>query len=176
MHNIICSSALCRPEPFLCMASYEEEGLYIGIKDLGVLQVCVKQYADRTTDVGTYVEYTQEFDGKQLMTVVVAPEMWYGVDIYHTQESVSGPKISNIPYEWVGVDSHGVEREANGAGIWAVYKEWESTAPDRVWLDTSNPTQKWVLRHSGTKRTILVLQFMLSKPSSWYAKHSPSAT
>jgi len=61
LHNIICS----RPEPFPCMASYEEEGLYITIKDLGELQVCVKQYADRTTDVGTYVQKTQEFNGKQ---------------------------------------------------------------------------------------------------------------
>jgi hypothetical protein len=158
------------------MASYEEEGLCIAIKDLGELQVCVKQYADRTTDVGTYVEYTQEFDAKQLMTVVVAPEMWNGVDIYHTAESVYSLKDSRIPYEWVGVDSHGVEREPGGAGIWAVNKDWESKAPDRIWLDTSNPTQQWVLRDSGTKRTILVMQFMLSKPSSWYAKHRPSGS
>jgi len=144
------------------MASYEEEGVYIAMKDLGVLQVCVRQYADRTTDVGSYVEYTQEFDGKQLMKVVVAPRMWTSVDIYHTLGSISWPKISDIPYEWVGVDSHGVEREADGAGIWAIYKERESTAPDRIWLDTSQPTQQWVLRDSGTKRTILVMQFMLA--------------
>ena len=116
-----------------------------------------------------------------LMTVVVAPEMWNGVDIYHTAGSVSSLKGSRIPYEWVGpsgapegVDSHGVEREAGGAGIWAVKKEWESKAPDRIWLDTSNPTQQWVLRDSGTKRTILVMQFMLSKPLSWYAKRRRS--
>ena len=96
------------------------------------------------------------------MTVVVAPEMWNGVDIYHTAGSVASLKGSRIPYEWVGVDSHGVEREADGAGIWAIYKERESTAPDRIWLDTSQPTQQWVLRDSGTKRTILVMQFMLA--------------
>ena len=48
-----------------CGGAYEVEGLYMAIQDLGVLQVCVRQYADRTTNVGTYVEYTQEFDGKQ---------------------------------------------------------------------------------------------------------------
>ena len=154
--------------------AYEEEGLYITIQDLGVLQVCVRQYADRTTNVGTYVEYTQEFDGKQVMTVVVAPEMWNGVDIYHTAGSVSSLKGSRIPYEWVGVDSHGVQREPGGAGIWAFYEEWESKAPERIWLDTSNPTQQWVLRDSSTKRTILVMQFMLSKPSSSKSTHSPS--
>jgi len=152
--------------------AYEEEGLYITIQDLGELQVCVKQYADRTTDVGTYVQKTQEFNGKQLMTVVVAPEMWNGVDIYHTAGWVSSLKGSCFPYEWVGVDSHGVEREPGGAGIWAVKKEWESKAPDRIWLDTSNPTQQWVLRNSDTRCTILVMQLMLSKPSSWYAKRA----
>ena len=148
------------------MASYEEEGLFMAIKNLGVLQVCVKQYADRTKEVGTYVEWAQDFDGKQLMTVVVEPRMWYGVDIYHTAESVSWPMSSDITYEWVGVDSLGMQLEPCDAGIWAVYKEWESTAPTRIWLDTEDPTKQWVLRDSGTKRTILVIQFMLSKPSS----------
>ena len=53
--------------------AYEVEGLYMAIQDLGVLQVCVKQYADRTTNVGTYVEYTQEFDGKQPLPHKGAP-------------------------------------------------------------------------------------------------------
>jgi len=43
------------PETLVYMASYDEEGLYLDLGDLGSLQVCVRQYADRTTDVGTYV-------------------------------------------------------------------------------------------------------------------------
>ena len=65
------------------MASYEDKGLYLDLADLGCLQVCVRQYANRATDVGTYVECAQEFDGKTLMKVLVPPDMWIGVDIYH---------------------------------------------------------------------------------------------
>ena len=147
------------------MASYEDEGLYLDLADLGCLQVCVRQYANRTTDVGTYVECAQEFDGRSFMRVLVPPHMWIGVDIYHTVRSYSS-KESRIPYEWVLVDSHGVERQSDaasrGAGIWAIYKNWESTAPDRILLDTAQPTQQWELRYSGTKRTLLVMQCMLA--------------
>jgi len=148
------------------MASYEDEGLFLDLADLGCLQVCVRQYANRTTDVGTYVECAQVFDGRKLMTVLVPPHMWIGVDIYHTRGSYDWLKESRIPYEWVLVDSHGVERQSEaasrGAGIWAICKNWESTAPDRILLDTAQPTQQWELRYSGTKRTLLVMQCMLA--------------
>jgi len=149
------------------MVSYEVEGLTLGLQDLGSLDVCVKQYANRTTDVGTYVKHAQEFDGKTLMKVVVPPCMWIGVDIYNTLGSYSSLKRSKIPYEWVLLDSHGVECHSNvasrGAGIWAIYEDWESTAPDRIWLDKTQPMQQWVMRDSETKRTMVVMQVMLAE-------------
>ena len=148
------------------MASYEDEGLFLDLADLGCLQVCVRQYANRTTDVGTYVEFAQQFDGRKHAKCLVPPHMWIGVDIYHTRGSYDWLKESRIPYEWVLVDSYGVERQSEpaslGAGIWAIHKDWESTAPDRILLDTAQPTQQWELRYSGTKRTLLVMQCMLT--------------
>ena len=147
--------------------SYEDEGLTLGLKDLGFLHVCVKQYANRTTDVGTYIKYAQVFDGKTLMKVVVPPCMWIGVDIYNVPGSYCSHYRSKIPYEWVLLDSHGVECHldvaSRGAGIWPIYEEWESTAPERIWLDKTQPLQQWVMRDSGTKSTIVVMQVMLAK-------------
>ena len=146
------------------MASYEEEGLYLDLGELGRLQVCVKQYANRTTDEGSYVQHLHEYDGRMVVKVVVPPHMWIGVDIYHTLGSYSSIK-GGIPYEWVLVDRHGVERVSDiasrGAGTWAVHKTWESTAPDRIRLDTARPTEQWVVRESLTKRTLLMIQFTL---------------
>jgi len=147
--------------------SYEDEGLTLGLKDLGFLHVCVKQYANRTSDVGTYVKHAQEFDGKTLMKVVVPPCMWIGLDIYNMPGSHSSQYRSKIPYEWVLLDTHDVEYHSNvascGAGIWPIYEEWQSTAPERIWLDKSQPFQQWVMRDSGTKNTIVVMQVMLAK-------------
>ena len=146
------------------MACYEKEGLYLDLGELGCLQVCVKQYANRDTDVGTYVRHAQVFDGKTLMKVVVAPGMWVGVDIYHTLGSYSSIEGGGIPYQWVHVNSQGVESDdvaPRGAGIWAVHKSWESAAPARIWLDAAHPTEQWLLRDSATQRTLLTIQIML---------------
>jgi len=147
--------------------AYEEEGLTLGLKDLGFLHVCVKQYANRTTDVGSYVEHAQVFDGKTLMKVVVPPCMWIGVDIYNMPGSHCSSYRSKIPYEWVLLDGHGVECHSNvasrGAGIWPIYEQWGSTAPDRIWLDKIQPMKQWVMRDSETKRTMVVLQVMLAE-------------
>jgi len=148
------------------MASYEDEGLFLDLADLGCLQVCVRQYANRTTDVGTYVEFAQQFDGRKHTKCLVPPHMWIGVDIYHTRGSYAWLKELRIPYEWVLVDGHGMECQSQpasrGAGIWAIHKDWESTAPARILLDKAQPTQQWELRYSGTKRTLLVMQCMLA--------------
>jgi len=148
------------------MASYEDEGLFLDLADLGCLQVCVRQYANRTTDVGTYVEFAQQFDGRKHTKCLVPPHMWIGVDIYHTRGSYDWLKELRIPYEWVLVDGHGMECQSQpasrGAGIWAIHKDWESTAPARILLDKAQPTQQWELRYSGTKRTLLVMQCMLA--------------
>jgi len=147
--------------------SYEEEGLTLVLPDLGSLHVCVKQYDTRTTDVGTYVKNAQVFDGKLLMTVKVPPNMWIGVDIYNEPGSYCSQYRSKIPYEWILLDSRGVECHVNvasrGAGIWPIYQKWQSTAPDRIWLDGKNPWQEWVMRDSGTKKTIVVMRVMLAK-------------
>jgi len=37
-----------------------------------------------------------------------------------------------------------------------------AVAPDRILLDTAQPTQQWELRDSGTKRTLLVMQCILA--------------
>jgi len=108
------------------MASYEEEGLYMALKDLAFKFVSGK-YAKRTMEMKSYVKHAQEFDGETLMKVVVALHMWIGVDIYTTVGSISSIKGIGIPYEWICVDSHGVERHSDvasrGAWIWAIYKD-----------------------------------------------------
>ena len=148
------------------MASYEDEGLQLDLRDLGQLHVCVRQYADRTTDEGPYVQDAHVFDGGMLLKVVVPPRMWIGVDLYHASGSYSHMKGTALPYEWVLVDSHGVEcrsdAQSRGTGVWHIYQEWDSAAPDRILLDTQQPTQQWELRDTRTKRTFLVLQFVLA--------------
>ena len=147
------------------MASYDEEGLYLDLGDLCSLQVCVRQYADRTTDVGTYVQQLHEYDGKERMKVVVAPHMWIGVDIYHTLGSYSSRKVTVFPYEWALLESHDVGAQSDAtsraAGIWAINKSWEAAAPDRIQLDAAQRTVEWKLREIDMKRTLLVIQFIV---------------
>jgi hypothetical protein len=146
---------------------YKQEGLLLGLTDVGFLHVCVKQYATYTTDVGTYVEHAQKFDGRKTMEVVVPPNMWIGVDIYNEPGSYCVGYRSKIPYEWVLLDSNEVEFHVNvapcGAGVWPIYGQWQSTAPERIWLDETQPVQQWVMRDSGTKSIIVVMKIMLAK-------------
>jgi len=148
------------------MVSYEDEGLYLDLGNLGRLQVCVRQYANSTTNLGTYVRDLHEFDGRMLLKVVVSSHKWIGVDVYHTIGSCCSINGSTIPYEWVLVDSRGVERQydaqSSGSGAWATHKDWDSAAPERIILDAVQPTQQWELRDSRTKHTFLVMQFMLT--------------
>ena len=46
--------------------------------------------------------------------------------------------------------------------LWNRNQEWDSVAPDRILLDTQQPTQQWELRDTRTKRTFLMLQFVLA--------------
>jgi len=166
LHEDYVNSAVVVCEHESAVMMYDEDyGLGLELAELGFLHVCVKQYAERSTGAGAYVEHAQVFDGRTLMTVVVPPNMWIGVDIYHTLGSYSWVKGRDIPYEWVLVDSQGKTWQSDAAqwlSTWAIFEVWESTAPERILLNAAQPTQQWELRQRDANRTLLVVKCVLA--------------
>jgi hypothetical protein len=148
------------------MDGYNDKGLHLDLGHLGCLRVCALEYANRTTTEGPYVQTAHVFDGEMLLKVVVPPDKWIGVHIYHTTGSYSYMKGGAFPYQWVLVDTHGVEcqsdAQSRGTGLWQIYKEWNSPSPDRICLDTAHPTGQWELRDTRTNCTFFVVRCVLA--------------